>query len=170
MNRNRIARLGALAAVVCMVLVTWTSIGLADGKEREIKESDLPKAALDALRKLAGDAKFTEIEEEVEHGAKFYEAEWNGPHGKMEATVTESGDLVETEEIVSESSVPKAVLAAARKKAGDKTALKIEKKMVVYYEIEFKSGDKHHEITISPAGQIHDHDGDDGDDNHDDND
>ena len=60
--------------------------------ERNVKEGDVPKAALETLKKLAAGAAFTEFAEEVEHGHKFYEGSWKGPHGNIDGLVTEAGE------------------------------------------------------------------------------
>lgn len=159
MNRwngnKKIGVVGMLTVVLGLSAWICARANEMDEQERKVKESEVPKAALDALKKLADGAKFDEFEEETKNGLKFYEAEWKGPAGKREATVTENGDLLELEEPVSESAVPSAVLAAARKAAGNGTPVKFEKKTFVTYEVEFKKDGKEHELYISPAGQVH---------------
>ena len=125
----------------------------AGEQEKKVTEADVPKAALDALKKLAGDAKITEFAEEVEHGQKFYEGSWTGPGGKVDALVSPAGDVVEIEEQVAPDKVPAAVVAAAEKEAGKDAKVTFEKKTIVMYEAKFKKGDKQHELVLSPTGQ-----------------
>jgi hypothetical protein len=126
-------------------------------QERKVEEKDVPKAALDALKKLAGGAAITEFSEEVEHGSKFYEGSWKGSRGKVDALVTADGDLVEIEETVSGDSVPKAVMAAAEKTAGKGAELRFEKKTLILYEVKFKKGDRKHELVLTPDGRQQEH-------------
>lgn len=176
-------RISFIAAATSLILVSGVLV-LAQDKagmkesERRLTEADVPPAALAALKKLAGGAPFTEIEEEMEHGSTHYEAEWNGPDGEVEATVTAEGDLVEFEEVVPDGKVSAAARAAAQKAAGEGAVLKWEKTTVVYYEVSFKKDGKSHELYITLDGRRlhddddgHDHeDHDDGDHDHDEDD
>ncbi|MBK8267276.1 MAG: hypothetical protein IPK83_02815 [Planctomycetes bacterium] len=148
--------IGALLAIGTLmgVLANAAPPKGEDGeKERVVKESEVPAAALGALKKLAGGAKIAKFEEEIEHGSKFYEGEWMVDGGKKEARVTEHGDLVEIEESVSEAASPKSVVAAARKMAGDGAAIQIEKKTLIVYEVKFEIQGKRHEICLTPDGR-----------------
>lgn len=156
-------------------LLTATLLALAQAKpaaeeqERKVKENEVPKLALDALKKIAGTATIVGFEEETEHGQKVYEASWTGAGGKMEALVTASGDLMEIEELVSADKVPAAVRTAAEKDAGKDAPVAFEKKTTVLYEAKFKKGDKSHELLLTPTGDRYEHeDGDDGDEKDDD--
>jgi uncharacterized membrane protein YkoI len=121
-------------------------------QERKVKEAEVPKAALEALKKLAGKAAITEYAEEVDHGHKSYEASWMGPDGTVDALVTESGDLVEIEEIIPAEKAPTVVRAASEKVAGKDVKLTFEKKTTVMYEVHFKKGDKEQEAVFTPDG------------------
>src|ERR1051325_2642721 len=140
MNRILLA-----AMAMSMFVGGWIAQGQpkkSEERERKVKESEVPAGALAALKKAAGDHPLTQIEEEIEHGHKFYEGQWKGPDGKVEVLVTESGDIVEIEEIVAADKVPEAVRAAAAKDAGKDAKLVFEKKTAVSYEIHFKKNGK----------------------------
>lgn len=147
---------GTAGVIGLSVLFTaWFAYGQpkpSEEKERKVKESEVPAAALAALKKSAADHKLTQIEEEIEHGHKFYEGQWMGPDGKVEVLVTESGDVVEIEEIVPADKVPSAVRAAAENDAGKGAKLVFEKKTAVTYEIHFKKEGKKQEISYEPTG------------------
>lgn len=123
-----------------------------DEKERVVKDSEVPAAAMAALKKVVGSAKLTRIQEEIEHGHTFYEGQYAGPDGKVDVLVTATGDLVEIEEIVSADKVPAAVRAAATKAAGADAKLVFEKKTAISYETHFKKDGKHHELVLWPTG------------------
>ena len=164
MNRQWHRIMGLSAAIVlvaCLAGFAWDSGG-PDEQEREVKESEVPAPALAALKKLAVTAKIMAFEEEIEHGHTFYEGSWKGPHGKVDALVTASGDLVEIEETVSAGMVPKPVLAGAKRAAGKDAKLYFEKKTMILYEVKFRKGDRRHEIVYSPDGRVHEHEEDEG--------
>lgn len=149
-----------VSSAICVVLLGGLIVFAQEkpgqeGGERTIKEADVPKAALDALKALAGKAAFTELAEETEHGHTFYEGSWTGPNGNVDALVTASGDLVELEEITPSDKVPASVRAEAAKTAGD-AKVEFEKKTMVLYEIHYKKDGKGHEMIFTPdARQYH---------------
>ncbi len=125
----------------------------AGEQERAVKEAEVPKAALEALKKLADKAAITEFAEEIEHGSKFYEGSWASPAGKVDALVTDSGDLVEIEETVSADKVPARVRAESEKQAGKDAKITFEKKTLVLYEIHYQKAGKGHEAMFTPDGR-----------------
>ena len=135
----------------------------AGGQERKVKEAEVPKVALAALKKQAGANAITEYSEEIEHGCKYYEGSWKGPNGHVDVLVTEAGDLVEIEEGVGIDTLPKAVVDAARKAAGKDAALRCEKKTSVTYEVKFVTGKTRHELLMTPDGRTAEHEKAEGD-------
>ena len=121
--------------------------------ERKVTEAEVPKAALEGLKKLAGSAAFTEFSEEIEHGGKFYEGSWKGPNGNIDALVTESGDVMEIEERIPAEMAPAGVKAAAEKSAGKDVPTSFEKKTLLLYEIHFKKDGKGHEMIFTADGR-----------------
>lgn len=121
-------------------------------QERKVKEAEVPKAALDALKKAADKAAITEFAEEIERGSKFFEGTWTGPGGKVDCLVTEAGDLVEIEEVIAAEKVPAPARNAAEKEAGKDAKLVWEKKTVIMYEVHYKKGDKTQEMILTPDG------------------
>jgi hypothetical protein len=131
----------------------------AQEQERKVKEAEVAPAALTALKKLAGSAALTEFSEEIEDGHKFYEGSWKSADGNVDALVTETGDLVEIEEIIPAEKAPAAVRAAAEKEAGKDAKITFEKKTMVLYELHFKKGEKGREIILTPDGRPYEEDG-----------
>lgn len=152
---------GALACVASLIVVAARAPAAAPqdaGKppadsERAVQEAEVPKAALDALRKLAGGAAITEFAEEIEHGLKYYEGTWAGANGKVDGLVTAAGDVVVVEEALAADGVPAVVRAAAAKEAGKDVAVTFEKKTVVMYEIHFRKDGKEREAVFLPDGR-----------------
>ena len=162
--RNRMCLAISSVAVVATVggLIAFGQAKPAAGEqERKVKEAEVPKAALDALKKIAEKAAITEFAEEIEHDHKFFEGSWKGPDGNVDCLVTESGDLVEIEEIIPAEKVPAAPRAAAEKEAGKDAKLTWEKKTVIMYEVHYKKGDKLQEMILTPDGRRYHEEGDD---------
>lgn len=124
----------------------------AQESERKVKESDVPAAALVALKKLAAGAPITEFAEEIEHGCTYYEGSWKGPDGNIDGLVTEAGDVVEIEESITEDKAPRSVRSAAEKEAGKDGKITWERKTVYLYEIHFKKDGKGRELVFSADG------------------
>lgn len=164
MQRYRVLIVGSAACAVVLggllALAQKQPAPPAQGEqERKVTEADVPKAALEALKRLADKAKITEFAEEIEHGHKFYEGSWAGPNGNVDALVTESGDLVEIEETIPADKVPTVVRAETEKEAGKGTKVMFEKKTLVMYEAHFKKGDMGHEVILTPDGRRYQEEG-----------
>ncbi len=123
--------------------------------EERVSPAEVPKAALAALRKLAGDREIVELTREREHGHVFYEGSWKTRQGRhVDTLVTPDGHLVEIEEQVPAADVPPAVLAKLRKLAGEDTRFAFEKKTMILYEAKFRSKGRFHEVLLTPDGRI----------------
>lgn len=122
--------------------------------ERRVKESAVPPRALATLKKLARGEKIRQFEEETENGQTYYEGSWKTTGGKVDVLVTAAGDLVEVEETVPQSEVPKPVLEQVRRTAGPGTKLHFEKKTLTLYEVHYQQGGRQHEVLFSPDGRI----------------
>ncbi len=122
--------------------------------ERSVKETEVPAAALAALKKLAAGAAITEFAEEIEHGHKYYEGSWKGADGNIDGLVTEAGDVVELEETVAAPKVPAGVRAAMEKEAGAGAALVYERKTVYFYEAHFKKDGKGREVIMTADARV----------------
>ena len=127
----------------------------AEEQERKVQEAEVPKAPLEALKKLADKNAITEFAEEIEHGSKFYEGSWKGPGGNIDALVTETGDLVEIEETITAEKAPAKVRAQAEKLAGKDAKVTFEKKTLILYEIHFDKGGKENEAMFTPDGRTY---------------
>ncbi len=125
----------------------------AGEQERQVQESEVPEAALSALKKLAGSNAFTAFAEEVEHGITYYEGSWKGANGNVDGLVTKAGDVVEIEESIAKGKAPAGVRKAAAKGAGEGTEMTFERKTVYLYEIHFTREGKKAEMVFSADGR-----------------
>jgi hypothetical protein len=153
----------ALAAAGVFAVAVAGSVRQAEGEqERAVTEAQVPNAALEALKRLAGKAAITAFAEEIEHGHMFYEGSWAGAAGNVDALVTASGDLVEIEETVPADRVPPAVRAEIDKAADRGAAVTWEKKTLIMYEAHFRRADRAQELILTPDGRRHLEEGGDG--------
>lgn len=150
-----------LTAGICVLLGAGVSFawGTDDEGEQEmaVKESEVPAAALKALRDMARPAKILKFAREVEHGHTYYEGSWTSDHGHIDALVTPEGEVVEIEEGIQAGKLPKAILNAAQKAAGKDAEIRAEKKTIVLYEVKYRLNGKRHEVVYSADGRMHDH-------------
>ena len=162
MSRQGVFAVGCAGVVVLIggMLALAQNKAPVGEQERKVKEAEVPKPALEALKKLADKAAITEFAEEIEHGNKFYEGSWAGPTGNVDALVTESGDLVEMEEVVQAEKVPTRVRTESQKQAGKDAKITFEKKTMVLYEIHFKKEGKGQEVIFTPDGRTYIENGD----------
>ncbi len=151
---KRMIEWSVAAALVSGSVIALASTQPPPDSERKATEADVPKAALDTLKKQAGGAAITEFAEEIEHGNKFYEGSWKGPNGNIDCLVTEAGALVEIEESIPADMAPGATRAAAQNAAGKDAKLSFEKKTMVMYEIHFQKDGKGHEVILTPDGRV----------------
>jgi hypothetical protein len=151
----RMVSVGLVAGCVTVLGCVFArgQVGSHKESERKVIEAEVPKKALEALQKLADKAVITEFAEEFEHGHRFYEGSWKGPHGNIDALVTESGDVVEIEEVIPSDKVPAKARAEVEKEAGKKAKMTWEKKTFVLYEVHYKKDGKGHEIILTPDGR-----------------
>jgi len=124
-------------------------------QERKVAENEVPKAALESLKRISAGAAITEFAEEIERGQKFYEGSWKGPNGSIDALVTEAGDLVELEEVIAVDKVPAAPRAEVEKEAGKDAKITWEKKTYILYEAHYKKDGRGREVLLSPDGRRH---------------
>jgi uncharacterized membrane protein YkoI len=152
------ARRWCLLGLVAVGLLAGLTAGVwAGANEREEKVSidQVPAAVKATILKETQGARIKEIERETEHGTTVYEAEAVRNGREIEIEIAADGTLLEREEELSAKDVPEVVMAAAKKKFGDKAAkAEFEKKTIILYEVEVRVGLKEHEILITPAGKI----------------
>lgn len=158
MSKSLLAMSGLLVIGAAISFAAGAKDKEQKGEERDDAESvvgldKLPKAARDALTRLAGDARIEEVTAEDEDGVKVYEGSWQIKGVEHEAEVTETGDVVETEEEVGWDAVPKAVQQAATKSYPKGTKVTVEKKTIVLYELEAEIGGREKEFLVNPAGE-----------------
>jgi hypothetical protein len=151
-------RAKVFAAVIFGLLVLAQSGFVAGSRTHaeQLKTADLPAAVQKTIGEQSKGSTVRGISTEQEKGQKLYELELtsNG-HGK-DLLIDKQGNIVETEEEVTLSTVPPAVKAGLMKAAGTGTIGRIESitknGKVVAYEAIVKMGNKNHEVQVGPDG------------------
>lgn len=154
--KNTVVALSVVLLVGVAVAMAARNNDAEDNERDDAKVVSLdsvPAPARDALKKLAGSAKLGKIAIEDEDGVKVYEAAWSTDGVDQEASVTEYGDVVETESVVNLDEAPQTVRKAASRSFPKRTKVKIEKKTIVLFELEAEIDGHKREILVSPTGQ-----------------
>jgi hypothetical protein len=127
--------------------------------EEKVALDKVPAKAQEALKKLAGSAKITEVSKESEGGMDVFEAKWTIDGRLHEAAVAADGTLVDTEEQMDVKDVPEAVRKAAAAQFPGVAADKVTytKAVKIIYEAEAKVDGKDREVKISPTGEVAKH-------------
>ena len=142
---------------LCIVLgaAAWAmSIEGEVSEEVSVNFNDAPKEVQSAITKVVGKAKIDKLEVEVENGITIYEAEWMVDGVEHEVSVSEAGDILETEKVVASELVPPGVLQAAQKHMPEGGEPEFEMKSVILYSVETEVNGKEVEILVDPTGRL----------------
>jgi uncharacterized membrane protein YkoI len=132
---------------------------LASAGEKDVSAKQVPQAVHEAFQKAYPAAKSPKYSTEITDGKTTYEVEFKD-HGKeFEATYSAEGTLIETEEEIKTTELPKAVVDAIEKAHPGAKLKEAEKVLktdgtVSGYEVEIKVGKKELELTVDPSGAI----------------
>lgn len=130
---------------------------LAFGQEKKIARADLPAAVQHAVDQESQGATVRGLAREQE----FYEVELTVNGHTKDVLMDSTGAVVLIEEEVALASLPAAVQAGLRSKAGAGTINRVEALTkhgtLVAYEGHIVTGDKRSEIQVGPDGKPLDH-------------
>ena len=147
----------SLFALSSVLLVT----ALSNAQEKKIQRSDLPPAVEHTVAAQSQGATIRGFSQEEEKGHTFYEAEMTVNGHSKDVLLDKDGAIVEIEEEVALDSLPAAVTAGLRQKAGSGKIMKVEsltkQGKVVAYEAVVNANGKKHEIQVGPDGKPLDH-------------
>jgi len=144
---------------VALTVVAQEKAGKKAEDEQKVALAQAPAPVRDALTKLAGTAKITEVVKESEDGVDVYEGKWTVSGLDHKATVATDGSLLETEDSVAAKDLPPAVQKAVEKPLAGAEKLSYVKKTIIVFEAKGQVEGKQREIIISPAGRLIGHDG-----------
>lgn len=116
-----------------------------------------PAPVKDAVQKAFPNSKITVVKKEKDKGQTVYEVETKDGAVSRDFLVKPDGTILECEESLEVSALPKAVADAVKAqhpKATITTAEKLTRGPVVLYELALKEGSKKSSLSVGPAGQI----------------
>jgi uncharacterized membrane protein YkoI len=156
----------ALQTVAILGISALTVIG-AEEKEKHVDLSDCPGAVQKTFKREAPGITIKEVEQEIEDGKTYYEAEVKIDGKAYEIEVAEDGTLIEKalEEVSSEaeevemklSDSPEAVQKTMKREAGNTTIEVVEKETTggkTVYEAEARIDGKSYEIEVAEDGTL----------------
>jgi YD repeat-containing protein len=112
----------------------------------------LSPEARKAIKRRAGQAELVGVEAITQCGSTVYEAAWMNGDVKHEITVTDAGDVISQEESIGIKRLPEVLHKLANKFAGD-SKLKLERKMLVIYELEIEIDGQEKELCVDASGR-----------------
>ncbi len=142
----------------------FASVGLAVlvfllpsvAQEGKLKKSDLPSAVQKAADRESQGATVRGYSTEVDNGQREYEVEMMVKGHSRDVSIAPDGTVLEVEEQVEMTNLPKNVQDALRIRARSGTITKIESLTkhgkLVAYEAQVRTNGKHSEIQVGPNG------------------
>ncbi len=150
MRNPRIAMIAILSLAVALV-----------AQEKKIRRADLPPAVEKTVSAQTQGATIKGFSQEKENGQILYEVETTVNGHSKDITIDASGAVTEIEEQISFDSLPAAVKAGLRAKAGEGKIVKVESltkhDKIVAYEAKVQTAGKKSEIQVGPDGKPLDH-------------
>ena len=128
--------------------------------EQTVPWDQLPKPVQDGLRAALGTIVPEEVTREEEEGLTEYEAEYTENGNEHSVSISESGDILESEVEIAASALPAAVIEQLALIAPNAEIKEAELVTVTFYEIELKAHGKTREVRILANGQRLDDDDD----------
>ncbi|MCZ6787838.1 MAG: hypothetical protein O7E54_11820 [Planctomycetota bacterium] len=146
-----------------------TSVDSRDeGYEAEITLKEAPPAVQSTIRRVTNGAAIEEIERETRRGLTTYEVEYRKGKWVNSMTLSSSGDVIELEERVAASKLPKAVRDAIEKRYPGAKIIAAQVVTTYEYEVLLESGKKRHGLELLASGEIEEDDDEDDEDDEDD--
>lgn len=141
-----------------MLLLLASSFTLSSGAaERRIGRAELPAAVRKTADEQSKGAIVKDYTTDVENGQREYEIEMVTNGHTKDVSIASNGRVLEIEEQVNIDALSAAVVSALRQKAGQGMITKVESitknGVLVAYEAQVHSGNKHSEIQVGPQGQ-----------------
>jgi hypothetical protein len=153
--------IGSLLASTVLAVMFVATAARAD--EEKIDLDKLPKVVKDAVLKRFPKAELKSAEKETAKGKTYYEVALTHKEQKIEATLTEKGEIVEIEKIIAAKDLPKEVKKALDDKYPNATLKTIEeiikvtggKEKTTKYGVVLVTADKKAvAVALDPDGKI----------------
>ena len=145
---SRTTILAALAFIVA---------GPVAAQEQRVTEAQLPAAVRQTAAAQSAGATVRGYTREVEAGKVEYEVEMMVGGRTRDVSIAPDGSVIEVEQEIPFDSLPAAVQAGLRKRAGHGRIVKVESLTtggsLVAYEAAVRVGTKHSEVQVGPDGK-----------------
>jgi len=149
MSRSRII----VTTIFAAMLITLPALA----QEKKVTKDQLPAAVQKTVDEQSKGATVRGFSMETENGKTSYEAELTVNGKSRDISIDSTGAITEVEEQVDFASLPDAVQAGLKKRAGAGKILKVEsltkKDKLVAYEAVVETAGKKHEVQIGPDGK-----------------
>ena len=149
MNRSRIV----VASVFASMLVALPALA----QEKKLTKDQLPAAVQKTLDEQSKGATVRGYSTEKEDGKTIYEVQLTVNGKSRDVSVDPAGVVLEIEDQVDFATLPDAVQAGLKKKAGAGKILSVEaltkKSKLVAYEAVVETAGKKHEVQVGPDGK-----------------
>ncbi len=129
--------------------------------EKPVKEADVPKPVIDAVKKEHPNASLKRFAQETEKGEVAYEVTLEDGKRRIEMLLSPAGKILEEEETVALEAVPEAVKKAlAASKYAKATVKRVEKVVkeqkedTTCFEFLLTEGDMRYEVVFDRGGKI----------------
>lgn len=127
------------------------------GREKKIDRRDLPAAVEKTVARESEGATIRGFSTETENGRRIYEAALLVNGHRKDISMDADGKILEVEEEVAIESLPAKVRESLIRQAGTGTITRVESVTkggkLAGYEAAVKTGKKHAEIHVGPAGE-----------------
>jgi uncharacterized membrane protein YkoI len=142
-----------VSAVLAAILFTLPVIA----QEKKVQKADLPAAVQKTVEEQSQGATVRGYSTEMENGRLNYEMQLTVNGKTRDISIDANGAITEIEDQVDFASLPDAVQAGLRKKAGAGKILKVEsltkKNKIVAYEAVVETAGKKKEVQVGPDGK-----------------
>jgi hypothetical protein len=144
-----------------LFVVALLLASMAIASEKKIPRSDLPKAVEKTVATESQGAVIRGFSKEQDSGQTYYEAEFLVGRHRRDIRIDAKGAIVEAEEEIATDTLPVAVQAGLRAKAGAGKILGVESitkhDKLVAYEAQVKTHGKRSEVQVAADGRPLDH-------------
>jgi len=142
-----------VSAAMASLLVTLPAVA----QEKKVQKADLPAAVQKTVDEQSKGATVRGFSTEMEDGKMNYEAQLTVNGKTRDISMNAAGAITEVEDEVDFASLPDAVQAGLKKKAGADKILKVEsltkKDKLVAYEAVVETAGKKKEVQVGPDGK-----------------
>jgi len=149
-----------ILAAAALAVVFGAALG-ARADEQKVKESDVPKAVIDSVKKKYPKATLEGFEKETKKDKVLYEINIKDGERKIDVELSDAGKILSEEETISKDALPDAVKKGLADSKYGKWDVKLVEKVVhdekaddATYELVVTNGEQKFEIVFDKSGKL----------------